>query len=176
VQGKQTGGGTITTDAIEDIVARSNGRIASYGRLSVPSWPIYKHLTERPVQRRGKQKAVEQKTAMSALDAADENDLSKPELQRPVRGLKRQRTKNQEQLAEAERAVAMYEERTYSEIYEKAPAHLPVQVVPGATDGASRYEGYVPICCGSTGEGSQISCFHNTLVLMIPQNGVRHMG
>eukprot|EP00953_Heterococcus_sp_UTEX-ZZ885_P013918 7937-Heterococcus_DN1.PRE.1 len=79
---------------------------------------------------------------LSALDAADETDLSKPDLQRLVRGLKRQRTKNQEQLAEAECAVAMYEKSTYSEIYERAPAHLPLQVVPGATDGASRYEDY----------------------------------
>jgi hypothetical protein len=128
-------------DAIEIIVAKSNGRIASYGSLSVPSWPIYKHLTERPVQRRGKQKAVEQKIAMGALDAADENTLSKPDLQRLVRGLKRQRTENQEQLVEAERAVAMYEKSAYSEMYEQEPAHLPLQVVPGATDGVSRYEG-----------------------------------
>jgi hypothetical protein len=91
VQGKQEGGSTIAKDTMEKIVAKSNGRITSSGRLHVPSWPIYKHLTERPVQRRGKQQAVEQRTAMSDLDAADENKLSKPDLQRLVRGLKRQR-------------------------------------------------------------------------------------
>jgi hypothetical protein len=142
VPGKQEGGGTITQDAIVKIVAKSNGRITSYGRVSVPSWLIYKHLTERPVQCRVKQKAVKQETAMKDLDAADDNTLSKPDLQRLVRGLKRQRTTIQEQLAEAESAVAMYEKSEYSEIYERAPAHLPLEVIPGATDGASRYEGY----------------------------------
>jgi hypothetical protein len=81
------------------------------------------------VQRRGKHKAVVQKEPMSELDAADGNIQAKAELQRLVRGLKRQRTLMQEQLTEAQREIARNGEQYYTEMYKRTPAHLPLVVL-----------------------------------------------
>jgi hypothetical protein len=93
------------------------------------------------VQCRQKQKVVAKKQPISDLDAADETTLPKDDLQRLVRGLKRQRTAIQEQLVIAESTIEMRELDYYAEIYNRTPAHLPLalfreEIVEGRYDPA----------------------------------------
>jgi hypothetical protein len=147
VQGKASGAtagigasGVINRSSMQKIADESNGRVYTWGSWQGgKTWPIYMHLTQKPVQnRRPKRDAIAITPSVTELDTMLVGDLAKAQLARLVHGLKKQRQTLLDDIATKDSIIEHKERAYWTDVYNNRQDIVPL--------GEGRYEDWSLQC------------------------------
>jgi hypothetical protein len=147
VQGKASGAttgmgasGIINRSSMQKIANESNGRVYAWGSWQGgKTWPIYMHLTPKPVQnRRAHRDAITITPSVTELDTMPVGDLAKAQLERLVHGLRRQRQTLLDDIATKDSIIEHKERAYWTDVYNNRQDIVPL--------GEGRYEDHSLQC------------------------------